>query len=332
MTPDRLRSRLMTYLSSHSPEHSARSRGPFVALRGGWASSLYTFTVQRAGVGDASATTLVLKMYAPTTRGLEHATRERHALTRLRDVGYPVPRVVLSEPDARHLERPFITMNYIPGASFWRVFEAADPVTQDQLTRSFVTPLVRLHALDPKLLEPAATLIHPHQYIEQELEQLRRNTAVAPHTMLAEVVRWLDQRGMAVPCEQPVILHRDYHPWNVVVGAGDQLWVLDWDWRIGDARDLAWTCTLMQRSGFHRFSDAVRDEYAHQSGRALDELAYFEVLTTVRWLLNVLAAPESDGSLDAEVSADFRSFLVGPVRAAKTLLQGYTGIDVDLTV
>ena len=231
------------------------SLGPLVALTGGWASSLYTFTVQRAGLGDAPVTTSVLKMYTPNVRGGEHATREWRALTYLRAMGYPVPRVVLFEPDARHLGCPFIVMDYIPGASFWHVFEAADPVTQAQLTQSFVTPLVTLHALDPKLLEPAATLTHPDQYVEQELEQLRRDAAGSPHAILVEIVQWLEQRKMAVPCERPAILHRDYHPWNVVVDAADHLRVVDWDWQVGDARfDLAWTCMLMQRSGFHTFS------------------------------------------------------------------------------
>lgn len=86
----------------------------------------------------------------------------------------------------------------------------------------------------------------------------------------------------------------------------------------------------MQRSGFHAFSSAIRDEYAHRSGRSLDDLAYFEVLTTVRWLLNVLPSTEPDGPLDAAARADFRAFLVEPVRQAQTFLQERTGINVDI--
>lgn len=330
VTLDQLQFRLTAYFARHSPEQPTRSLGPLVVLTGGWASSLYTFTLQRAGLGDAPATTLVLKMYAPNARGREHATREWRALTHLRVMNYAVPRVILFEPDARHLGQPFIVMNYIPGTSFWHVFEAADPVTQARLTQLFVARLVALHALEPHLLEPV-TPLQPHSYIERELERLRRDSANSPHARLSEIVQWLERRKQAVPCERPAILHRDYHPWNVLIDTAEHLWVIDWNWQIGDARfDLAWTCTLLQRSGFHAFGSAVRDEYARQTDRSLDELAYFEVLTTVRWLLNVLPSVEPDGLLGAAARADFRAFLVEPVRRAQTFLQERTGVDVNI--
>jgi aminoglycoside phosphotransferase (APT) family kinase protein len=333
MTFDQLQSRLAIYFDRRSADRSMRSLGPPVKLAGGWASGLYTFPLRRAELGDALATTVVLKMYAPNARGREHATREWRALTYLRGVGYSVPHLILFEPDARHLGHPFIVMDYVPGTSFWHAFEAGDPVLQAQLTRSFVAQLVALHALDPHLLEPAAVLTHPYSYVEHELEQLRHDGANSPHVTVVGVVEWLEQRKQAVPCERPAVLHRDYHPWNVLVDAAAQLWVVDWDWRIGDARfDLAWTRMLMQRSGFHAFSSDIRDEYARQSDRSLDALLYFEVLATVRWLLNVLPSTESDEMLDAAARADFRAFLVEPVRQAQTFLQDRTGIDVDVRV
>lgn len=327
MTIDELQDRLTAYIARHSPEQSRQSLGPLVVLTGGWASSLYTFTLRRADSGDAPATTLVLKMYAPDEGGRRHATREWRALTRLRVVGLSVPHVVLFEPDGCHLGHPFIVMDHIPGTSFWRVFEAADPAGRVRLTRAFVAQLVALHALDPHVLEPAAVPTQPYSCIEQELEHLHRDGAHSPHAILAEVVQWLEERKETVPCERPVILHRDYHPWNVLMDTAERPWVIDWDWRIGDARfDLAWTCTLLQRSSFDTFSCAVRDEYARQSDRRLDNLAYFEVLTTVRWLLNVLPSAESE----VATRANFRAFLVGPVRQAQTFLHGRTGIDVDI--
>lgn len=306
-------------------------RSPPAVLAGGRTSGLYTFTLEQAESGAAHVTTSVLKVYAPNAGGREHAAREWRALTHLRVLNYPVPHVILFEPDARHLGHPFIVMDHIPGASFWQVFEAADPATRAHLTELFVARLVALHALDPQLLEPGAVLTQPYSHIDQELEQLRRDTANSPHAELTEIMQWLEERKQAVPCERAAILHRDYHPWNVVVDAAERLWVIDWDWRIGDARfDLAWTCMLMRRSGFHTFSSAVRDEYAHQSGRALAELAYFEVLTTVRWLLNVLPSVESEVLVDPAARTDFRAFLAEPVRQAQTFLRERTGVKVNV--
>lgn len=333
MTLDQLRSDLSAYLARRTPEQFAQLIGLPVALTGGWASRLYTFTLQQNEFADALAATLVLKMYEPNARGCEHATREWRALTHLRAANYPVPSIVIFEPDARHLGHPFIVMDHIAGDSLWHSFEVADPATRVRLTQSFVAELVALHAVDPLLLEPAATSAGPYSYIGQELEQLRRDGADSPHVMSAEIVQWLEQRKQAVPCQRPAILHRDYHPWNVLVDTTENLWVIDWDWRIGDARfDLAWTCTLMQRSGFDAFSSAVRDEYGRQGGRSLDEFAYFEVLTTVRWLLNVLPSVEPDAPSDAAARAEFRAFLVDPVRQAQTLLQERTGINVNVRI
>lgn len=330
MTEERLRSRLETYLAGTATADSARSVGPLTKLTGGWASSLYTFVLTVGDSTDTGAQTMVLKLYAPDEHGRRQATREWRALSQLRRIDYPVPRAVLVEPDARHLGRPFIVMDHVPGRSLWEAFESADSAGRSRLTRAFAERLVALHALDPQLLEPAAP-VTPDEYLERELRRLRRDSSNAPHPALAEIVEWLERRKRAVPCERPAILHRDYHPWNVVVDAADRVWVIDWDWQIGDARfDLAWTRTLMQRSGFGDFGDAVRDEYARQSDRAVDDLAYFEVLTTLRWLLNVLPAVETDAVLDAASREDFRAFLVEPVARARTLLKEQTGIDARL--
>jgi aminoglycoside phosphotransferase (APT) family kinase protein len=300
MTTVDLHARLKAYFAAH-----AREPGPPAPLTGdGWDSSLYTFTLPP---------TVVLKLYPPTDRGRRNAVREGRALTRLPAAGYAVPGVVACEPDARHLGRPFVVMDHIDGSSLWRVYRATG---SPSLVRQFVARLADLHALDPRLLEPVFPTTDPYVFIERELGQLRHDIAEVPDPPLHGVLQWLEQRHRSVPCHRPVILHRDYHPWNVVVDGSRKLWVLDWDWEIGDARfDLAWTCTLMERSGFGSFANAVRDKYVRRSDRPLDQLAYFEVLTTLRWLLNVLPA----------IDESFRAFVADPVRRARLFLQEQTG-------
>ncbi|MFT4166954.1 MAG: phosphotransferase [Microlunatus sp.] len=99
-------------------------------------------------------------------------------------------------------------------------------------------------------MAPEARLTHPYSYIEQELAQLREDSD--KQQTLTEIVEWLEQRKEAVPCER-LILHRDYHPWNVLIDEEERPWVIDWDWQVGDARfDLAWACMLSYRSGAFR--------------------------------------------------------------------------------
>jgi aminoglycoside phosphotransferase (APT) family kinase protein len=335
MTLDQLRSRLATYLALSGAEHLGDAPGPLQEVSGGWASNLYTFNLHDGEQSAAPAVRLVLKTYAPDDDGRAHAVREWRALEQLRTVDYPVPRAVLLEVDAAHLGRPFVVMEHVAGVTLWQAHEAADPSTQAQLVSAFATQLAALHALDPRLLEPTATDQGAYDYLEGELAQLHHDSDSMPRAGLPDVLRWLQDHRHLVPCRRSVVLHRDYHPWNVLVDGFGRLRVLDWDWRVGDPRfDLAWTYTLMQRSGFDAFARAVREEYAvtTATGDPLEGFAYFEVLTTVRWLLNVLPSIESTTRLDATTRAEFRAFLVEPVREARALLRSRTRIDVEVPV
>ena len=330
---DQLQSRFVAYYANHSPAGAQLSPGPLAALSGGWASGVYSYTLQSPGPGGALETPLVLKTYAPTERGREHAAREWHALTQLGAVGYPVPAASCFEPDARQIGCPFIVMEHVAGVQLWEAVEQADQPTRARLTRLFVARLVELHALAPQLLAPALTSADHYTFIEQELEQLRRDSERSAYPTLAEVVAWLERRKATVPCDRPAILHRDYHPWNVLVDAAERLTVLDWDWQIGDARfDLAWTLMLMRRSNFHAFSTIVHEAYARQSDRSLDALPYFEVLTSLRWLLNVTQSVASGEALRDATRASFREFLVEPVRQAVAFLRERTGAAIDVAL
>ncbi|MFT4166953.1 MAG: phosphotransferase [Microlunatus sp.] len=149
---EELQVRLRAYFAAQSPEEPTSSVGPLKELKGGWANSLYAFTLQQGGSNGQLPRDLVIKMYSPDARGLEHADREWRALTQLGATGYPVPRIECYELGGRSLGRPFIVMDSIPGIAFWDVFEAADPAGQTRLTQKFVAPLVALHEVEPRVL------------------------------------------------------------------------------------------------------------------------------------------------------------------------------------
>lgn len=57
--------------------------------------------------------------------------------------------------------------------------------------------------------------------------------------------------------------------------------VLDGGWQVGDARfDVAWTCTLLERSGYDAPSSASSDEHGRQGGAPLRALIGLDVPLT----------------------------------------------------
>lgn len=320
---DPLQSRLAAY---YAALRLVATVGPLEKLAGGWDSAVYGFTLGEPGAPPAR---LVLKTFAADQSGQAHAEREWRALTSLGAAGYPVPAAHAFEPDPLTIGNPFVVLEQIAGEQLWAIYERGSPGEQLRIVQDFVARLTELHAHAPQLLEPRLAWPHPYAYIDWELAGLRGDAQRSAHTSLAGVVAWLERHRDAAPCARPAILHRDYHPWNVLVDAAGELVVIDWDWRVGDPRfDLAWAITLMRRSGFAAFAAAVQAEYARQSGRAPAELAYFEALATLRWLLNVTQAITSDDPQRAETRLAFREFLAEPVRRAAELLAERTGVGV----
>nr|WP_255480726.1 phosphotransferase [Quadrisphaera sp. RL12-1S] len=340
---DRLRERLTVALGERAERLGVP--GPLEELTGGWASTSVLACALAVPVPDARAhldahaadapsTPAVLKLYAADRAGVEHAAREHRALDFLRGSACRVPAVLALELDPAVLGRPFLLMERAPGRSWWSAYESSDDDGERRrLVSSFVRPLVALHALDAHPLGPAATAAaRGRGAADSELAGLQRDVAAFPRSGLGDVVGWLHAHRADLACERPVVQHRDYHPWNVLVDDDGEVCVLDWDWRVGDARfDVAWTCALVERSGHGAVSAAVREEYERQRGAPLHHLGTFEVLATVRWLLNVLPALGPRSQLPPGKREDFRGFLVEPLRRARELLRARTDLDAPLT-
>jgi aminoglycoside phosphotransferase (APT) family kinase protein len=298
-------------------------------LNSGWASDVYSFTLRYEEEGRMIDQKLILKAYANTAEGKDRALKERHALFKLRADRYPVPGVAAIEIDEEFIGRPFIIMEQVNGKLLWDAYQEADEEGRKELTRLFVGLLVDLHALGAKVLTPNIKTSE-FTLINREIYTLRSLVTAYNREELLPVVDWLYERRKEAPCDTPVVTHRDYHPWNVLLNDQGRPFVIDWGWQISDPRfDLAWTLTLMERSGFKDFRNDVLTEYERVTGSKVDELEYFEVLANLRWLLEVTNSLVHGTNLREGTQAEFRAVVADWVRYAVNAIEGKTGIALS---
>src|SRR5947209_485046 len=116
------------------------------AISGGWENEVYSFTLANETASTVQED-LILRIY-PGTDASRKSAREFDAMCRLREVGFPVPRMYWLELDPAWLGRPFVIMEKIPGRSIDAVFETASPQKRQELLSLFCRLMVDLHGLD----------------------------------------------------------------------------------------------------------------------------------------------------------------------------------------
>jgi aminoglycoside phosphotransferase (APT) family kinase protein len=162
--------------------------------------------------------------------------------------------------------------------------------------------------------------------VRRELLNIRQLIARLEQPIFDPVYEWLHARYESVPCHHPAITHRDFTPWNVLLTSQDwrsyAAYVIDWNWQISDPRyDLAWTLTTLDRGGHTQLRADILSEYERQTEGAVEQLAFYEVLVSLRWVLNVRAALHANNPAD-----DVRMLLLPSVKQALTLIQQHTDI------
>jgi aminoglycoside phosphotransferase (APT) family kinase protein len=253
-----------------------------ILLGSGFETDVFSFSLRAEG--EDAVQELVARVYAGEGAA-EKAAREFDVMGRLREAGYPVPRVLILQGEGSLIGRPFLIMERIRGSAMRWEF-------QEPLCRL----MVQLHALEPGDIFSGATLtgaLAPPEFVEWELSSLQgllgRLEGGEPPSV-REALAWLGARRSEIQCERLSVVHGDFHPNNVLLRDDGAPFVIDWsNARLADFRtDLAWARLLLQADARPDGGEAELRLYERLAGREVARIDYFEVMAATRLLLSVL--------------------------------------------
>lgn len=288
------------------------------SLKSGWAGEISSIKFKK------SDERYIIKTYKSSKSGLININQEWEGLNMLYNAKYPVPKPILNCWTEKN---PYIVMEEIQGENFWDFYQNSNVEDREALLSDFVQIFIRLHQLDISIVNKKPVKDDTNYFIEQEISEIEELVNKNNVSNLKGIIEWLKEEKMTVEDCKLSIIHRDYHPWNVIVDKNRQLYVIDLLWGIGDFRfDLAWTCTLMERSGFEDFSREVYTKYSELKGEGIKNFQYFKVLATLRWLINVISSLKTGENLNKTRNNEFKDFILPLINKAFILIEEITGI------
>jgi aminoglycoside phosphotransferase (APT) family kinase protein len=286
---------LLAYYRRGSPGRSAVQVRDVQAISGGWENEVYSFALVDDARPPQACEELILRIY-PGSDAPRKSAREFDAMRRLREVGFPVPRMDWLELETAWLGRPFVIMEKIPGRSVDAVFEAASAERRQELLSLFCRLMVDLHALDWRSVIVDDSLLgsDTSTLIRRELTRRQESCHSLGQHAFDPVFEWLEQRLPQVRGMEPCLAHGDYHGDNILLRDDGAPFVIDWgNICVSDGRaDLAWTLLLSSTYGRPEMRERILREYERIAGGRMEDMEFFDVAACLRRLFSIC------GSLD----------------------------------
>ena len=282
-----LNDQLSSYLSARFPD-AVVSNIKF--LVSGFESEIYAFHFQAPSYPSVQ-NEYILRLLTGEGAAVK-LRREAIALSFLQQAGYPVPGLLLQEPQANILGKPFEIIEKLEGQALWPVLATAAPGQVKELLSEFGLLLRQLHQLDWRACTPDADGLEkaPHALLEDVISQYRALYTQYHLTGFLQVVNWLDAHRHAI-IVQPAIVHQDFHANNVLL-CPDQLRVIDWtQFAISDFRiDLCWTLLIMGDFGDPDWARQIFEAYVSDRNTPLEQLDFFHAIVSMKLLASTVIA------------------------------------------
>jgi aminoglycoside phosphotransferase (APT) family kinase protein len=256
-------------------------------LTGGASKETWSFDAVSA---DGTRTELILRRDPPgRPAAFGTVDREATAITLAHDAGLPVPELLLCS-DGPGLGTAGMVMRRVAGETIARriLRDAQYAPARVALAGQLAQFAADLHRLDRPAWLPAP---EPLAGLREALDTFSQPGADQRSEVFELALSWL--AAHPPPDRDPVLVHGDFRLGNLVVGPDGLRAVLDWELtHLGNpAEDLGWLCVKAWRFGAAGPAAglASREEllaaYAAAGGAeiGLDELAWWEILGTLRW-------------------------------------------------
>jgi aminoglycoside phosphotransferase (APT) family kinase protein len=200
--------------------------------------------------------------------------KEWDALVFLHNAGYAVP-----EPYKK--DQHNIIMQYVDSGNFWETYQAVGTTAQYELMDKFIKLLYDLHIITPNTPPSSG-------FIKNELMEIETIITGKGLDCYREILGKLEALSTEIKESPPCFIHRDYHPWNVLLDKNRKLYAIDLLLKQGDYRfDVGWTYMIMYRTGFEDFAQEFLEGYYKLKSEVCCNMEYFKQLANLRWIVNV---------------------------------------------
>jgi len=299
------------------------------SITDGWETEIYSFTLLR----DDKQKELILRMYSGT-HSSKKARNEYENLKKLYKIGYPVPKVFFIETDIFHFDKPFIIMEMIKGTALYELMRSSPDKHNDYLN-IFCKLFFDLHSLDWHIMiddNSDYDFSDPYRYINDLLSSYQDEIEKYKRFEFMPLLNWLKARIHDVPQERISVVHRDFHPNNILINSGGDPFVIDWtaigitDFRV----DLGWTLLLMGTFGDQKIHNAIIKGYEQYSGKKLEKIEYFEILAILRRLFDIYVSFKSSATERGmrEGALDMMRQSLDHIKKVYALLQEKTNLAI----
>ena len=293
----RISEKLEKYLKRKYPKYEFLSVSDLKSLAKGWETELFSFKFTYEKEKKKFEEQLILRMY-PGMNQKEKTEWEYKVLTSLFNAGYPVPKTHILELNKEILEKPFIIMDRIQGKDMGELFlvagEKRDQEAILRIVKTLCKLLVELHNIEWQTLPLGINdvgALNPYYFIDRKILNYRKMINKSEFQMLQPILDWLIERKDDAYSTKVSIVHRDFHPHNIIITEKGEAFVVDWpSCSIGDYReDLGWSLLLSHAYANEEYRDMILEGYEKEQGSKVENIEYFEVLAILRRFSDILS-------------------------------------------